>query len=474
MKSNSIKLKTTSLVLIAIVTLFTTPLISQTNSYSVELLETKLDSVIQSSMESRHVPGLAFIIVKDGKTLLKKGYGYTSLGDNIKQVDPDSTIFRIGSITKTFTALALLQLADDKKIDLDKDVNIYLKSVKVPNTFKKPVTTTHLLNHSAGFDELRGRVVYDKEEQIPLNQFLKDKLVRLREPGIVSSYSTFGIALAGLLVEDISGMSLEAYMQENIWNPLNMDMTCITLNEKNEDYASIGYEYRDGINLPMPWEFYHTYPASEINSTVTDMGKYIQMYLNLGKYKGKQVLSKKNALAMQRPQLAIHPEIESFCYGFYEEYAEDLRTVSHGGDMLGFSGYMALVPDKNMGIYVVNHHEGSRIRYTVLNAILQFFNPNPKEKFKYTRLKNDLSKFAGTYMWSTYCHTCENAWKPNPEQIKVNNDYTITVFGEKFHQVESLLFKNESGRRTLGFLENNKGKITHMAFGASNMFERID
>ncbi len=474
MKSHSITLKNTSLILLVIIIQFTTPLIGQTNLYSVKLLEAKLDSVIQSNMESRHIPGLAFIIVKDGKILLKKGYGYTSLGGNIKQVDPDSTIFRIGSVTKTFTTLALLQLADDKKIDLNKDVNTYLKSVKVPNTFKKPVTATHLLNHSAGFDELRGRVVYDEEEKIPLKQFLKDKLVRLREPGIVSSYSTFGIALAGLLVEDISGISLEAYMQENIWKPLHMDMTNMTLNKKNEDYASIGYEYRNGINVPMPWEFYHTYPASEINSTVTDMGNYIQMYLNLGKFKGKQVLSKKNALAMLKPQLAIHPKVESFCYGFYEEYAQGLRTVSHGGDMLGFSGYMALIPDKNMGIYVVNHHEGSRLRYIVLNTILNFFNPNPKEKFKYTRLKNDLSKFAGTYMWSTYCHTCENAWKPSPEQIKVNNDYTITVFGEKFYQVEPLLFKNDSGTRMLGFLENKKGKIIHMAFGASNMFEKID
>lgn len=447
---------------------------AQNSDASVENLEFKLDSVIQSNMESQHLPGVAFIIVKDGEVLLKKGYGYTSLGEEIRWVSPDSTIFRIGSVTKTFTATSLLQLVDAKKISLHEDVNKYLTSLQVPNTFKNPVTSAHLLNHSSGFDELRGRVVYNQEQRIPLGAFLKDRLVRLREPGVVSSYSSYGIALAGLLVEDLSDMTLENYMKEHIWEPLGMNMTSMHLNDQVEQYASWGYEYRNGINVPQPWEFYHTYPASEINSTVADMGKYMQMHLNNGILNDRRILSEALSIAMKEQQLSVDPEVASFGYGFYEEYAQGLRTVSHGGDMLGYSGYMALVPEKQLGIYVVHHHEGTRLRYAVLNTILQHFNPTPSVLPEPIKIKGDLTKFKGNYRWSTYCHTCENSWQPDIEELSINDDGTISILDQKFYQVGPLLFKNLDNTRTMGFLENEKGEIIYMSLGSSNMFERVD
>ncbi|WP_108804274.1 serine hydrolase [Aquimarina sp. Aq107] len=213
---------------------------AQDSDATVKKLETKLDSLINHALENEHIPGAAFIIVKDGKTLLKKGYGYTSLGEGIRRVDPDSTIFRIGSVIKTFTSTALLQLIDKELIEINTDVNNYLTSVKVPTTFMEPVTSAHLLNHSAGFDELTGRVVYNEQASIPLKEFLKDRLVRVRRPGMISSYSSYGIALAGLLVEDISGLKLDQYMKKHIWEPLGMNMTSMFLNEQVENYAFLG------------------------------------------------------------------------------------------------------------------------------------------------------------------------------------------------------------------------------------------
>ena len=147
-------------------------------------------------------------------------------------------------------------------------MNAYLTSIKVPATFDNPVTISHLLNHSAGFDEISGRRVFHSNQQVPLHEFLDCRLERLREPGVVSSYSTYGIALAGLIVEEVSGKSLEEYMQENIFDPLEMSMTSMII---DENYASWGYEYSRGINIPQPWEYYNTYPATEINSTPNDM-----------------------------------------------------------------------------------------------------------------------------------------------------------------------------------------------------------
>ncbi|WP_299764512.1 serine hydrolase domain-containing protein [uncultured Dokdonia sp.] len=449
---------------------------AQEHQVDIVKLETQLDSLMNTRMQEEHIPGAAFIIVKDGKTLLKKGYGYTSLGEEIRRVDPDSTIFRIGSVTKTFTATALLQLVDQQKVDLHTDVNQYLTTIKVPETYKNPVTPAHLINHSAGFDELRGRVVYQESQSIPLGDFLSNRLVRIREPGIISSYSSYGIALAGLLVENVSGQRLDAFMKETIWEPLGMNMTSMFLNDQVETYASWGYEYRNGINVPQPWEYYHTYPASEINSTVTDMGKYLNMHLSSGVWNNKRILSDELAQQMKQPQLRIHPEVEAFAYGFYEEDAQGFRTISHGGDMLGYASYMAMVPEEQLGIFIIHHHEGTRLRYAVMDLVLSAFakaNTETPQPTPTTPITSDLSRFAGHYMWTTHCHTCETGWKPDREELIVNNDTTFTIMNRTYTQVAPLLFKSTDGARTMGFVENKEGEIIYMCTGGNNMFEKV-
>lgn len=454
--------------------LMTTIVFSQKRESTIKNLEGKLDSLIIGTMEAEHIPGATYIIVKDGKTILKKGYGYTTLGRNGKPVNPDSTIFRIGSITKTFTVTALLQLKDKNLIDLNTDVNQYLKSVKIPATFKESVTPSHLLTHSAGFDELRGRVVYEKDQQIPLETFLDGKLIRLRKPGIVSAYSTFGIALAGLLVEDSSGLILEEYMKENIWNPLGMSMTSIELPINHYKNLSIGYEYRNGINVPPPWEWYHTYPASSINSTAVDMGKYMQMHLNLGSFNGRKVLSKESALTMQTQQLSINPQVYGFAYGFYEKIQFGLKAYNHGGDMLGYSSFMTLVPEINLGVFVVHHHESTNMRNTVVSLVLEHFGTKTVMDDNPVRMKTDVSKFAGKYRWMSECKTCPESNQQRTYDLKENDDNTLSGFGRKFYQVEPLLFKSYDGKRIMGFMKNEDGKVQYMSLGNVNAFEKVE
>ena len=461
-------------VLSLILILISLNVIAQKTDYSIDKLENRLDSLILNVMESDHIPGATFIIVKDGKTILKKGYGYTSLGKNAKLVSPDSTIFRIGSITKTFTVTALLQLKDKNKINLDTDVNTYLKTVKVPATYKKPVTPFHLMTHSAGFDELRGRVVYKQNKQISQNTFLKNKLVRLREPGVVSAYSTFGIALAGLLVEDISGLSLEAYMNKNIWTPLDMSMTSIEIPKDQENCLSIGYEYENGINIPQPWEWYHTYPASSINSTATDMAKYMQMHLNLGTFNNHKILNKTTALSMQQQQLSVLPQVDGFAFGLYERNHFGLKTYNHGGDMLGYSTFMTLVPEKNMGIFVANHHEGTNLRKKVIEIILEHFAKNPEMIYNPSRIKTNVNKFAGNYRWMSTCKTCPKNHPVQTYSLTANDDNTLSGFNRTFYQIEPLLFKSYDGKRTMGFIKNKKGDVVYMSLGNINAFEKVN
>ena len=128
-----------------------------------------------------------------------------------------------------FTATALVQLADRKKIDLHAEVNSHLKKVKVPESFGQPVTGAQLLSHTSGLDEIRpGTQAESPNAILPLGQFLKDRLVRVHPTGLITSYSTYGITLAGLLVEEISGLSYETYLNRNIWKPLEMNRTHIS------------------------------------------------------------------------------------------------------------------------------------------------------------------------------------------------------------------------------------------------------
>ncbi len=450
---------------------------AQPDDHSLAALERNIDSIISTRMDSEHIPGVALIVIKDGKVLLKKGYGYARIGSERQKVNPDSTIFRIGSISKTFTATALLQLADQKKIDLHGDVNTYLKSIQVPTAFENPVTPSHLLNHSAGFDEIgQGRRVFAKDQLIPMASFLKNRLVRVRPAGIVPAYSTYGIALAGLIVEEVSNQSLESYFRKNIWEPLGMTMTNIEVPDQLQPYVALGYEYQNGVNQAQPWEWYHTFPASSINSTVTDMGKYMQMHLNFGTFNGKTILSKRLASAMQKQQITVHPEVGGFGYGFYEREWHGIRTFDHGGEMSGFSSYLVLAPQQAMGIFIVHHHEHTNLRREVVSTIIGHFYPNSNKAIpqRTSALKPDAAMVAGTYRWLSNCITCPDGGNRQTWQLKANEDGTLSGFGRKFVQVAPLLYKSEDGERTMGFRQNEKGKVQYMSLGNVNVFEKLE
>ena len=156
--------------------------------------------------------------------LFTRGYGKADV-KNDEPVVADETLFRIASTSKLFTATAVMQLVEQGKVDLDTDVNDYLKDVKVPDTYPgRPVTLRGLLTHTAGFEEhFTGSEARTAAEVVPLGKYLaEDMPARVRPPGEITSYSNYGMALAGHVVEEVSGESFDRYVKENIFNPLGM------------------------------------------------------------------------------------------------------------------------------------------------------------------------------------------------------------------------------------------------------------
>lgn len=177
-------------------------------------LESFLDGLFLQQMQDYHIVGAAVAVVKDGRMLFSKGYGYADLDNNIP-VDPQATLFKLGSLTKLFTWTAVMQLAEQGRLDLDADVNHYL-DFRIPGTYAQPITLKHLMTHTAGFEDLHtGMVTLDPKELAPPREWLVTHLPRrVRPPGEAAAYSNYGAALAGYIVMRSSGQSYSQYVLE--------------------------------------------------------------------------------------------------------------------------------------------------------------------------------------------------------------------------------------------------------------------
>ena len=449
-------------------------------------LETLFDPIFAERMLKLNIPGAVVSVVRDGKIIFTKGYGVADV-DKKTPVVADKTLFRIGSITKVFTAAAVMQLADRGKINLSDDVNKYLKGVRVPDTFAQPITFAHLLTHTSGLDEISpGRRTGNETEVVPLGAFLKTRIVRRAPPGEVISYSTYNPALAAHAVEQITETPFKVYLQKNVFEPLGMNRTSITSVKKEflEDLAT-GYEYADGKYKKLPFQWFHTYPASDINSTATDMARFMLAILAGGALDGKRILSESGVREMQKTHFRNHPRVPGWAYGFYEGTQNNLRFVEHGGSMDdGYSALMTLVPEQNLGIFIACNTEtgGFGLAGAIKNAFLdRYFPVGAKPKAPQTENPElaTLGKFAGRYRSIIYCHSCapNTSYVPATFEVKVTDDGMLSFLGGRWKQIEPMLFVLADGERAgqvlFGFKENSKGEITYMFQDTYMVYEKI-
>src|SRR2546421_1624590 len=206
-------------------------------------LEAFLDALIPAQLQNRDIAGAVVSVVKDGRVLLAKGYGYADFAAK-KSVVADKTLFRPGSISKTFTAIAVMQLVEQGKLDLDRDVNDYL-DFAIPKTYPEPVTLRRILTHTAGFEEtLKNLFVPSASDVRPLRDYLIAAMpVRIFPPGKVPSYSNYAVTMAGYIVERVSGEPFEKYITAHILDPLRMEHSTFAqpLPEALEVNMSPGY-----------------------------------------------------------------------------------------------------------------------------------------------------------------------------------------------------------------------------------------
>src|SRR5262245_12167635 len=181
-----------------------------------------LDGFVPMQLERENIAGAAVLVVKDGAIFFAKGYGYSDVEKKVP-VTVDATLFRPGSISKLFTWTAVMQLVEQGKLDLDRDVNEYL-DFKIPAKFGKPITLRNIMTHTPGFEEQIKDLINEEGAPIAtLRQHLVEHMPeRIFPPGTTPAYSNYGASLAGYIVEHVSGKPFNDYVAENIFKPLGM------------------------------------------------------------------------------------------------------------------------------------------------------------------------------------------------------------------------------------------------------------
>jgi len=441
-----------------------------------------VDSLVPLAMQKEMIPGAVVAVVADGRVLFARGYGVAD-PETKQPVSPDCTIFRIGSISKVFTSTAVVQLADRGTIDLRTDANRYLKRRALPASRFAAVTPWHLLTHSAALDEIRpGTQAETEAGLLPLDRFLRGKLVRLGPPGEVTSYSTYAITVAGMLVEDVSGLSFEEYLKRNLWMPLDMDHTSITVPKEHRALVATPYDVDDGKLVKAPWEWYHTTPASSINASAMDMARFMATMLNggmlpasFGPGAGRRVLSERATRDMLSQQLTMHPRLPGFALGWQMSDTNGERIVEHGGDVAGAASLMTLLPDRGVGIFVVSHREGSELRYTLRQALLDRFYPRGTKTPVVAMHRDSIRarRYAGHYRASVVCHTCASPRPVAEVDVIANADGTLSFWEARWVEVSDGFFRSTDGERRVGFRKDNSGAITHLSSGSFRVMERV-
>ncbi|MCB2310442.1 beta-lactamase family protein [Clostridium tagluense] len=441
------------------------------------------DGLFNEQIKKFNVPGAVFAVVKDNTVLFEKGYGYSDIDKKIP-VDPKTTVFRVASISKLFTATAVMQLKEKGKVNLKEDVNKYLKDFKIENKYSKPVTLENLLTHTAGFDE---RIIGESVTKSYLQEKpLKDNLISrlrplIREPGEAPQYSNYGMSVAGYVVESMTGTPFNKYMEDNILKPLHMNNSSFSFNKKIRDNLSKGYDYKNGIYKKVPVYGSTFAPVGGLKTTADDMTKFMMAHLNHGTYDNTTILNKDTTEDMHKKHFPLDINIPGLCYGFEENNINGVRVLAHGGNDYGFNSLLYLIPDSNLGFFIsTNGDNGANIFGSIIPEFMNKYYPQSKvqsnmnNKVKFT--KSNLKKLEGVYQASRYPRNeIGKLVKLAPLlvptlNIKSKSDALIVKYPggqDLYKEIEPLLFKNVERGDTIAFKANKQGNISYMFYPGS-------
>jgi CubicO group peptidase (beta-lactamase class C family) len=452
-----------------------------------EDLEIFFDGIIPLQLERSDIAGATILVMKDGKDLLRKGYGFSNISKK-KPVDPETTMFRLASISKLFTWISVMQLAEQGKLDIDADVNEYL-DFQIAPAFGKPVTLRNLMTHTGGFEEeIRDILLTDPKQATPLRQFMiENQPRRIFPPGVVPAYSNYGVGLAGYIVERVGGEPFEQYVAEHIFQPLEMKHSSFKqpLAEDLLPFPSDGY--RTNTEKPaVGFEIFNPAPAGGVSSTASDMSRFAQALLNGGEWDGHRILKTQTLNAMWTRQFGTSEALPAMCMGFYQTWRNGLHFVGHDGDLIAFHSMFLLEPKEKLVIFISYNSAGSadKTRAEILTAFADRYYPYAQKPEFQKLAEDDRKAIAGTYQATRRSESNKlkigslvgqsEATVDKDGVLKVDDYKDLRGHVRQWKLIGKDLWQEAEDQRRIFAIRDSTGKIVRIAMSFPGVqFERV-
>ncbi len=368
-------------------------------------LEAWLDGMVPYALKAGDIAGGVVVVVKDGTVLLEKGYGYADVSKK-RRMNPQETMVRIGSTSKLFTWTAVMQLVEQGKLDLDRDVNAYL-DFTIPQDFGKPVTLRDLMNHRGGFEEGLKDILRTDPRGLPSTEaYLKEhRRPMLFPPGEVPAYSNYGASLAGYIVQRVSGEPFERYIERHILVPLGMAHTTFDQPLPEQFAAAVSNGYATANAPASAYEQIVTRPAGSATTTASDMARFMMAHLQQGRLDQAQILQPETVRLMDTPSEAGLPGFATMAHGFFRETHNGRIVIGHGGDTVVFHAELDLLPGERVGIFYTFNSRGREdavygARMALFEGFMDRYFPDPAGPADAPRLPSapaDAQEIAGRY-----------------------------------------------------------------------------
>ena len=451
-------------------------------------LEAFFDGILPLQLERSDVAGASVLVMKDGQILLKKGYGYSDVTKKTP-VDPDTTMFRLASISKLFTWISVMQLAEQGKVNIDTDVNQYL-DFQIAPAFGKPIVLRNLMTHTGGFEEtIRDIIVVNPKNPPTLRDFLiQNQPRRMYPPGQVSAYSNYGVGLAGYIVQRVSGEPFETYVDEHIFQPLVMTHSSFhqPLPASLAPLVSDGY-HSNTEKPPLGFEVITPAPAGALSTSAPDMARFAEALLNGGELDGHRILKPETLAEMWTRQFAASDHLPAMCMGFYQVWRNGLHFVGHEGDLIAFHSLFFVEPAEKLALFVSYNSAGSasKTRDEVLRAFADRYYPYAAVPSLQKPTASELQAMAGTYQPtrradSTKMKLAELFDSTHVTADSKNGVLRIEDFAnlrghqQKWKPGADGLWHEEDGQDLLYGIRDSEGTVVRLAFDfAGQQLERV-
>ena len=420
-----------------------------------------LDGVVPSSLSDAEIPGAFVTVVKDGQILTTRGYGYADI-ETRTPVTKD-TVFRVASVSKIPVAIGALQLIDQGKLDLEADISTYV-DVPIDRQFDEPITIRNLLTHTAGFEErFKGGLTYGPDATWDLEKHvLTDPPAQIYAPGTTIGYSNYGINLLGYIIQEVSGLPFEQYMDEYVFGPAGMDSSTFAQPQPAHIRANMATGY-SVITEPSPGIEAMDQPAGAMATSGEDAGKFMIAQLD------NTLLSP--AMKELAWTVGIDQDFEGartgMVYFLYERNGHPVR--GHGGDSTQFHSDYEIYPEENTGIFVSMNATGQgtvsrSVRNTIMQGFADRYYPvtDPTPPLTDEAAKQRAEDAAGSYIpargFESTFMSLQYLFPGGSPTVTATGDGAVEFLGERYNQTSPGVWTLVGGSRTLALEGGGTGE----------------